>query len=89
MVNRLVDQPVLLAPFGGPPVQLRYPTGLGPLQASTQQIGEQVMEAVPAALFVQRNQEQVRPLDSLQDVLAIGISGDRGNGGSLRLVITT
>jgi hypothetical protein len=77
MVDRLVDQPVLLAPFGGPPVQLRQPRALGPLQPSAEQIGEQVMEAVPAALLVQRDQEQVGALDPLQDVLAIGISSDR------------
>jgi hypothetical protein len=76
MVDRLIDQPVLLAPFGGPPVQLRDPTGLGLLQPGTQQIGEQVMEAVPAALLVQRDQEQVGALDPLQDVLAVAISGD-------------
>ena len=42
--------PCSLAPVGGPPVQLRHPRALGPLQPGTQQIGEQVMVAIPAAL---------------------------------------
>ena len=76
MPDRLIDQPVLLAPGGGPPVQLRDPGPLGPLQPSPQQITEQLVEPPPAALLVQGNQEQVGALQSLQHVQAVGIPGD-------------
>jgi hypothetical protein len=77
MPDRLVDQPVLLAPDGGPPVQLRQPIALGPLQLGTEKIAEQLMEAKPAALLVQGDQEQVGALQFLQHVLAVGPAGDR------------
>jgi hypothetical protein len=75
--DRLIDQPVMLTPGGGPPVEFGDKVGLGLHQSGTEEIAEQMMEAVPAALLVQGNQEQVGPLEVLQHVLAIGAFGDR------------
>jgi hypothetical protein len=40
MVNRLIDQPVLPAPGGGPPVEIQRLSGLGPPQSGTEEIAE-------------------------------------------------
>jgi len=77
VADRLVDQPVLFGPDGGPTVKLRQPRGLGPLQLGTEEVAEQVMEAVPAALLVQGNQERVGALQLLEQILAVGPAGDR------------
>jgi hypothetical protein len=72
VVDGLVGQPLGPVPGGRGPVQLGHP--LGPLlgQADTQQVGEQVVVAPPAPHLVQRHQEQVGPLDPLQQPLAVG-----------------
>ncbi len=41
-------------------------------ETGAQQIGEQPVVAVPAALVVERHEEEVRPLDLLEHGLAIG-----------------
>jgi hypothetical protein len=46
------------------------------MQAGAQQVGEQPVVAPPAAFLVQRDQEQVGPLDLLQPLLAVGLGGD-------------
>jgi hypothetical protein len=73
----VVGESVRLRPRGRGAVQLRHP--LGPLlrQAHPQQVGEQVVEAPPAADLVQRHQDKVGPLDLLQQRLAVGPPGDR------------
>src|SRR5215217_1845223 len=76
MADGVVDQAVLLAPVGGPPVQLGYQLRMGPLQAGAEQIGEQVVEAIPAALLVQGDEEQVGPLERLERVLTARGAGD-------------
>ena len=48
------------------------PAGLFLLQAGAEQVGEQVVVAPPAAHLIQRDQEQARPLDLLQQRLAAG-----------------
>jgi hypothetical protein len=58
-------------------VQLRHPLGLPLLQAHPQQVGEQVVVAPPATHRIQWHQEQVGPLDRLQQPLAVGAAGDR------------
>ena len=49
-----------------------------PRQAGAQGVGEQVMVAVPHPLVVQRHQEQVGPLQLLQDPLAVAAGGRCG-----------
>ncbi len=77
MPHGIVDQPTARGPGGGPPVQPGHPLGapLLPL-AHPQQVGEQAVVAVPAALPVQGNQEQVGPLEVLEQLLAVRAAGD-------------
>ena len=75
--DRVVGQPVLLAPGGGVAVQLPRPVGLLLLQAGLEQVGEQVVVAPPATDLVQRHQEQVGRLDLLEQSLAARPAGDR------------
>jgi hypothetical protein len=49
---------------------------LGLVQAGPEQVGEQVVVAPPAALLVQRDQEQAGTLHPLQHLLAVGPAGD-------------
>jgi hypothetical protein len=57
---------VLLAPAGRPTVQLRYQVRLELQEAGAEQVGEQVVEAPPAAFLVQGDEEQVGPLQLLE-----------------------
>ena len=68
---------MLHEPLSRPPVQIWQPRGLRPLKASTEKIAEQVVEAIPAALLVQRDHEQIGPLQVLEHLLAVGPAGDR------------
>ena len=77
VVNGVADEPVLFTPGGRSPVQHRHPVRPLLLQAGTEQIGEQVMVAPPAPHFIQRHQEQIRPLELLQHRLAVGAASDR------------
>jgi len=75
--DRVVNQPVALQPGGRGAVQARQP--LGPLlgEADEEQVREQMVITPPAAHLIQGNQEQVGPLDGLQEPLAVGTTGDR------------
>ena len=75
--DRIVDQPVALTPGGRGAVQLRQPFRLLLGKAHPQQVGEQLVVAVPAAHLVQRGQEQIGPLDGLKQPLPAGAAGDR------------
>jgi hypothetical protein len=57
-------------------VQLRDPLGSFLFKTDAQQVGEQVVVAPPAAHLVERDQEQVGPLDRLQHRLAVAATGD-------------
>jgi hypothetical protein len=76
MPDRRIDQPVLLAPAGHPAVQLVHQVRLKLQDAGAQQVGEQVVQAPPAALLVHGDEEQVGALLLLQHALAIGPAGD-------------
>ena len=71
----VVDHPLLLVPRGRGTVQLCGTAG-PPLQARPQQVTEQVVVAPPATHVVERHEEQVGPLDSLEQFLAVVASGD-------------
>ncbi len=62
---------VALEPRAGPPVQVRYLVGLLVEQARLQHVGEQMVVAVPLAAVVQRDDEQVVPVQRLQHGLAV------------------
>src|SRR5215211_3396186 len=69
--DRLGDQCVLLVPTGGAEVQRRQQPGPFALKAASQEIGEEVMVTVPNPLIVQRNDQQVLPLQPFQRVLPV------------------
>src|SRR6266487_2006079 len=77
MLNCLSCQAVALVPLARAAVQLRHPLGLRLLQAIAQQIRKEVVIAIPAPLFFQRNEEQIGPLQPLQDRLAVVLSSNR------------
>jgi hypothetical protein len=76
VAHGLIDQPVGLQPGGRIAVERWQPVGMCLMQAGAQQVGEQPVVAPPAAFLVQRDQEQVGPLDLLQPLLAVGLGGD-------------
>ena len=73
VLDGLGQQVVGLVPGAGPPLQ--GPQALGPdllAQAPAQQVGKEPVVAVPAALGVEGDDEQVGRLELLQDALAAG-----------------
>ena len=59
MVDRLVGRPVIAMPLVGPAVELRREARLAVLELDQQQLREEVMEAVPLAPVVERDEEEV------------------------------
>ena len=59
--DRLVGRPVITMPGVRAAVQRRGQARLPPLELHPEQPGEQVVEAVPPALVVERDEEQVAP----------------------------
>jgi hypothetical protein len=77
MMHGVVDQPMRCAPRGRLPMQIRHTIGLGLLQPQAQNLGKQLVIAIPAALFIERDKEEIRALQLLQHGLAIGSPCDR------------
>jgi hypothetical protein len=75
VTDGVVGQPLLLRPGGRRPVQLQHPLGLLALQPGAKQVSEQLVVAPPAPHLVQGDQEQVGPLDLLQQCLAVAAAG--------------
>ena len=81
VVDRFREQAFPAEPAAGPPVEGGHRLGAGLAgQPGAQHVGEQVVVAVPDPLVVQRHQEQVGPLQLLQDRLAVP-----GGGGQQRI----
>ena len=57
------------------PVELAAPLGGPPLELGAQQLGEQVVIAVPLAMIVERRQEQVGVLEADQQVGGVAAAG--------------
>ena len=57
-------------------MQRRYLLGVFLPQACLQNLGEEVMIAIPLARVIERNDEQIATLESLQRPAAIFLSGD-------------
>ena len=66
VADRGLGQPVVLAPSGRPAGELAHQLGLVALQLPTQQLPEQRMVAVPLPLAIQRDDQQVGPLQRLK-----------------------
>ena len=69
------QQPVLGEPSAGRGVQLGDPVGMPGSQTGTQRVGEEVVVAVPPALVVERDDEQVLALEGLEHRLTVGAAG--------------
>ena len=70
VADRLGSFAVPLVPGARSPVQLMDAVGLLVKQMRAQHIGKEMVVAVPLAAVVERDQEQVRPIESLQHRLA-------------------
>ena len=68
VVDGLLDVAGLPVPGRGPPMQARHQPGLVVGQLQAQQLGEQLVVAVPLAMVVQRYQEQVGTLQLAQQL---------------------
>ena len=75
--DRLGRVAVRLVPVARPPMQLVDPVGLLVEQPCPQHVGEQVVVAVPEAAIVERDEEQVRPIELLEHRLAAAAAGHR------------
>ena len=64
--DRVRDEAVSGVPVAGPLVQIRHLVGVLGEQACVQDVGEQVVVAVPGALGVERDEEEVAALEVLQ-----------------------
>src|SRR5262245_25965582 len=60
MPDRLVDEALRATPDICAPVQRLRNAGLAMLELDAQQLREELMEAVPLAVLVQRQQEEIR-----------------------------
>ncbi len=69
------EQSVLGEPSAGRGVQLTDPVGMTRSQTGTQCVGEEVVVAIPPALVVERDHEQVLALEGLQHRLTVGTTG--------------
>jgi hypothetical protein len=61
MLDRFVDRPALPVPGEGPPMQGPRKSRLTMLELDSEQLREEVMEAVPRAAVVEWDQEEIRP----------------------------
>jgi hypothetical protein len=93
VADGLLGRPRLPVPGARPLVQGTHAARIGHRELAAQQLGEQMVVAVPLPVVVQRHQEQVLPLQRLDDLRGVGRAGDgvaeRGtepgeDGGSLQ-----
>ena len=71
MLYRLIDEPVLLVPLTGPAVQRWHLLRLGLAQSLAQQVGKEMVIAIPTPLLVQGDDEQIGAFQHFQGRLAV------------------
>ena len=76
-VTASASSAVLGVPAAGGPVQLGHPVRMLGEEPGAQCVGEQVVVAVPPALVVERDDEQVLALEGLEHRLAVVAAGQR------------
>jgi len=81
----IVQQSVLGEPPAGRSVQLTDPIGMPGNQTGAQCVGEEVVVAIPPALVVERDDEQVLALEGLQHRLTVGATSQ----GAARVAIAS
>src|SRR6056297_458993 len=77
MVDRLIDQPVCFVPAGGASVQLANELLRASVDATAEQLREEVVVAPPATIVVERDDEQIDPFARFEQFLSAGVAGDR------------
>ena len=77
VADRLGQIAVVLTPVACPPLQVSNVVSLLVQEACSQHVGKQVVIAVPVALIIERDQEQIPSLDRLKRGLAAVLAGDR------------
>src|SRR5215471_17400695 len=68
---------MLIAPRRCLSVELGQSRAVALLQANLEEVGEEPVVSIPAALVVKSEQEEVRALDALQHLLTVGPARDR------------
>ncbi|HZK48327.1 MAG TPA: hypothetical protein VFD74_01835 [Thermoleophilia bacterium] len=76
MTDRVGSRTVLLVPLARPPVQSGQPIRLLLEHVCPQDIGEEVVIAIPATLVIEGNNEQVAALQALEHPWAMLLPGD-------------
>ena len=71
VAHRFGHLPVPLAPLGGARQQLGDLLGSRLMEAGLQQVGKEMMIAIPAAIVVQGHDKEVAPLQPLEHLLAV------------------
>ena len=79
MVNRFGIESILLQPGGRPDMQAGDQIGLRLLQPGAQQIGKEVVIAIPRALIIQGHQKEVCPFQVFQNGSRIGRESEIGS----------
>ena len=74
--DRVRDQAASGEPGAGALMQIRHLFGVLGEQTCVEHVGEQVVVAVPGALGVERDNEEVSPLEVRQRPRALGAAGD-------------
>src|SRR5690348_13375420 len=78
VADRLVRRPVFGVPGAGPAMQFGNQVRLDLRELAAEHLGEQVVISVPLPGVVQRDDEQVFPLEDLDQVRRAGRFGDGG-----------
>ncbi len=86
MPNGLGPLAILLVPLAGPPVEIGNEIWLFIEQARPQDIGKEVVIAIPLTAGVERDHEQIRPLEGLERRSSATLPGDRVAQGTVQSV---
>ena len=76
MADGVGRQIVLLEPLARPPMEFGHPIGLRLLQVRPENFGEEVVIAIPPALIIERDDEEVAALQRFQHRFAVWLPGD-------------
>ena len=86
MFNRLLDQALFLIPVGGAPVQLGGLVRFGLQELVSEQFAKQRMIAVPGALFIQGDEEEVVGFEVTENLPAVLLTGHGYAQGGRQLI---
>src|SRR5512141_194599 len=76
MLDGLGNEAVRLIPLRGAQLERRWPGWVEDREARTQEVGEQVVVAVPAPFVIERHEEDIRLLKALEHPLTVTSAGE-------------